>query len=101
MLPSCLLVVHDACRGGEDDVAKRTSWEDLGDDSLNLAERDVVSWGDAGALVDSAKELDDNLACSVVVDDFEFTNVAWRGTKEKGQLKCSPRANVRRWARNK
>ena len=43
---------------------------------INLVESNVESWGDDSALVESAVELDDDLASSVIIDNFEFTNVA-------------------------
>ena len=43
---------------------------------VHLVESDVESWGDDTALVKSAVELDNDLASSVVIDNFEFTNVA-------------------------
>ena len=43
---------------------------------VNLVESDVESRGDDTALVKSAVELDNDLASSVVIDNFEFTNVA-------------------------
>jgi hypothetical protein len=43
---------------------------------INLVEGNVESWGDDSALVESAVELDDDLASSVIIDNFEFTNVA-------------------------
>lgn len=77
MLPTCLLVVHDTSRRGQDNVAEGTGGEELSDDLLNLAKGNVVAGRDAAALVDSAEELDDNLAGAVVVDDLEFADVAW------------------------
>ena len=75
MLPPGLFVVHDTGRGGQDNVTERSSWEQLRDDVFELPEGDVVSRRDATTLVDSAEELDDDLAGSVVIDDLEFTNV--------------------------
>lgn len=72
MLPPCLLVVHDAGRGGEDDVAERTRGHEQVDPVLNLAELDVEAGRDDAALVDPAIELDDNLAGAVVVNLLEL-----------------------------
>jgi len=44
--------------------------------SVHLVESNIESWGDDSALIESAVELDDDLASSVIIDNFEFTNVA-------------------------
>lgn len=96
MLAAGLLVVHDAGRGGEDDIAKLTGREELHNPLLKLAEADVVAGGDDTALVHAAGtvskpttsgtwvcgmyspavELDNDLAAAVVVDLLELANVA-------------------------
>jgi hypothetical protein len=76
VLPAGLLVVHDACRGGEDNVTKLTRGQQLDDPLLHVAELDVVTGRDDTGLVDAAVELDDNLAVAVVVDLLELANVA-------------------------
>lgn len=76
MLASGLLVVHDTSRGGEDDVAELTRRQQLDDPFLQVAQLDVVAGIDAARLVEAAVELDDDLAVAVVVDFFEFANVA-------------------------
>ena len=70
-----LLVVHDTSRGGEDNVAERTGREQLADPVLDLAKGNVVAGRDDTALVDTAVELDDNLAGTVVVNDLKLANV--------------------------
>jgi hypothetical protein len=52
VLPPGLLVVHDSSRGGEDDVAELTRWEQLDDPLLEVTELDVVAGGDDTGLVD-------------------------------------------------
>lgn len=53
MLATGLLVVHDTGGGGEDDVTELTRWEELDDPLLEIAETDVVSWGDDTGLVEA------------------------------------------------
>jgi len=77
VLPPGLLVVHDAGRGGEDDVAELTRGQQLDDPLLHIAELDVVAGGDDAGLVDAAVELDDDLAVAVVVDLLELADVAY------------------------
>jgi len=76
VLATGLLLVHDAGRGGEDDVAELTGGEKLDNPLLKLVEADVVAGRDDTALVEAAVELDDNLAGAVVVDLLELANVA-------------------------
>ena len=70
-------MVHDTGRGGQDDLTERTGGQEQGDPVLDGVQGDVESRGDDTGLVQSTVELDDDLAASVVIDDFEFTDVAW------------------------
>lgn len=56
------MMVHDSISGGEDDVSELSRREDLVAPILNLIDWDIKSWGDDSALINSSKELDDNLA---------------------------------------
>jgi len=76
VLSSRLLVVHDTCGCGEDHVSELTGWQKLDDPLLEIAETDVVSWGDDTGLVETAVQLNDNLSCSVVIYLLKFTNVS-------------------------
>lgn len=76
VLATGLLVVHDAGRGGEDNVAELTGREELDNPLLELAETDVVAGGDDTALVEAAVELNNDLAGAVVVNLGELANVA-------------------------
>ena len=60
----------------EDDLAEGTGGEEQVDPVLVLADLDVEMGGDDAGLVQAAVELDDDLARTVVVDDFEVTDVA-------------------------
>jgi hypothetical protein len=68
-------VVHDTSRGGEDNETELTGGEEVSHPLFNVVLLDVEAWGDDTALVDTADQLDDDLAGTVVIDDFEFTNV--------------------------
>jgi len=76
VLSSGLFVVHDTSTGGEDDVAKLTRWQQLHHPLFEVPELDVVAGGDDTGLVETAIELDDNLATAVVIHLLEFANVA-------------------------
>jgi hypothetical protein len=81
MLPTGLFVVHDTRRGGQDDDSEGTGRHDQSVDPVfDLVKRDVESGGDDTTLVDTTiNELDDDLSRSVVIDVFEFVNVATLG----------------------
>ena len=76
MLAAGLLVVHDTVGGGEDDEAKLTAGQQVGDPLLHLVNLNVEARGDDTALVQAAVKLDDDLASAVVIDDLKLTNVA-------------------------
>lgn len=76
VLSTGLLVVHDASRGGEDDVAELTGRQQLDNPLLEVLETDVVAGGDDTGLVETAVELDDDLAGAVVIDLLKLANVA-------------------------
>jgi len=76
MLSSCLLVVHDTGRRCEDDESELTRWQKLDNPLLEIGETDVVSWGDDTSFVQTAVQLDDNLARAVIINFLELSNVA-------------------------
>lgn len=92
VLSSGLLVVHDTSRGGEDDIAELTGRQQLDDPLLEVGQADVVAGRDDTSLVETAVQLDDNLAGAVVIDLLELANVACRNVlamlrKTSGDLK--------------
>ena len=76
VLPSCLLVVHDTSRGGQDNVAKLTGGQQAHNPLLEIGQADVVAGRDDTGLVETTVELDNDLAGAVVVNLLEFANVA-------------------------
>jgi hypothetical protein len=76
VLASGLLVVHDAVRGGQDEVTELTRGQNVRGELLDVVEADVESGGDDAALVEATDQVNDDLAGSVIIDDLEFTNVA-------------------------
>jgi hypothetical protein len=69
-------MVHNAGRGGENDVAELTRWEQLDNPLLQVTESDVVAGRDDTGLVETTVELDDNLAVAVVINLLELADVA-------------------------
>lgn len=76
VLPTGLLVVHDSSGGGEDDVAELTRRQELDGPLLEISQLDVVAGRDDTSLVETAVQLNDNLAGAVVIDLLELANVA-------------------------
>jgi hypothetical protein len=58
-----------------------TRGQELDNPLLEITELDVVAGGDDTGLVETAVELDDNFAAAVVVDFFEFADVACDETR--------------------
>lgn len=77
VLATGLLVVHDTGGGGQDDVTELTGGEQLDNPLLEVGETDVVAGRDDTGLVETAVELDDDLARAVVVDLLEFSDIAY------------------------
>jgi len=76
VLASGLLVVHDTGGGGEDNVSELTRWQKLNDPLLEIGDLYVVSWADDTGLVETAVQLNNDLSAAVVIDLFEFSDVA-------------------------
>jgi len=64
VLTTGLLLVHDASRGGENDVAELTGREQLDNPLLELGEANVVAGGDDTALVEAIEVVSICLSCS-------------------------------------
>ena len=76
MALSGFVVIHDTLGGSQDNVTELSGWEDLVDESLEVLELEVESWGDDTALVKSSVEVNDDLSGSTIIKDFEFIDVS-------------------------
>lgn len=76
MLATSLLVIHDTSRGGQDEETELTRGQELGSPGLEVTELNGVARVDDTALVQTAVELDDDLAGAVVVNLLKLANVA-------------------------
>ena len=81
-LPSRLLVVHDAVRRAQHDVAELARREQIVDPLLDVLQLKVEARADHAALVDTARQLDHDLRRAVVVDDLKLADVAWSARDE-------------------
>lgn len=59
VLATGLLVVHDTSRGGQDNVAELTRWQEADNPLLQVVELDVVAWGDDTSLVEAGDAVRD------------------------------------------
>jgi len=59
----------------QDNDAKTTGWEEQVNPGLNLSDLDVEPGRNDASFIETAVQLNDNLAGTVVVNDFEFTDV--------------------------
>jgi len=75
VLAASLLVVHDTSRGGQNDVAELTGRQQLDNPLLEVGQADVVAGRDNTGLVETAVQLNDDLAGAVVIDLLELANV--------------------------
>jgi len=76
VLPSRLLVIHDPGRRRHHDETKLSRWEKIGRPLLHLIDGDVESGRDDAAFIQSSRQVDDDLASSVIIDTFELSDVA-------------------------
>lgn len=76
MLSPGLLVVHDASGGSQDNIAELTRRKQLDNPLLEVTDANVVAGRDDTSLVETAVELDNDLAGAVVVDLLELADVA-------------------------
>ena len=68
-------VVHDTVGSGNNQETELSGGKDVVAPLFVIVELKVESGGDDTAFIDSAQKFNDDLATSVIIDDFEFTNV--------------------------
>ena len=70
-------MVHNTSTRRQDNISELSGWQQLDYPLLEITELDVVAGIDDASLVETAAELDDYLSAAVIVDFFEFANVAF------------------------
>jgi hypothetical protein len=75
VLSAGLLVVHDAVGGGQNELAELTRGKQIRSQLVDLIQGHVESGRDDTAFVQTAQQIDDNLAGSVVIDDLDIADV--------------------------
>ena len=76
VLATSLFVIHNSVAGRQDDEAKLAAGKQVINPLFHLGKLDVETRTDDAALVQATIQLDDDLAGTVVVDDFKLANVA-------------------------
>merc|ERR1719491_2739930 len=74
-LAPSLLVVHDAIRGRQDQVAELPRWQDVACELHDASQIDIEARRDDTALVDAADQVHDKLASPVVIYDLHVAEV--------------------------
>lgn len=69
-------MVHDTSRCGQDEETELTRGQELGGPGFEVTELNGVAGVDDTTLVETAVQLDDDLAGAVVVNLLELANVA-------------------------
>lgn len=77
MLTTCFFVIHDTSRSSQNKITKLTGRKQVGSPLFKVLELDVEAGRDNTTLVQTAVELDDDLARTMVVNLLKLTNVAY------------------------
>ena len=75
MLCSGFLVVHDTLVSGQNNKTELSGGEDLVNKVLEVLELEVETGGDNTTLVKTSVKLNNNLAISSIIDNFELVDV--------------------------
>lgn len=95
MLATSFFVIHDSSTSCQHDVSKTgwelrklrqlkpisnspklTAWQKCVGPFLNVEDGHIEARTDDSSLIQSSREVHNDLSCSVIIDDFEFSNVA-------------------------
>ena len=75
MLPSGLLVVHDASGGGQHHIAKLSGGQEVVGPLLDVSDGNIEPGRDHPALVEAPSQVDNNFAGSVVINDLKWIKI--------------------------
>ena len=77
MLSSGLLMVHNTSRGGQNNIAKLSGRQKVGNPLLNVSNANVEARRNDTSLVETSIKLNYNFARSMVINIFKFVNVSY------------------------
>jgi hypothetical protein len=69
-------VGHDTLTGTNENVSELTAGQQINGPLLEFTVFDIESRRDDTALIETSSQFNDNLSSSVIVNNFEFTNVS-------------------------
>ena len=69
-------VVHDTVGGSQHNVSKLLGWKNVINPVFELIDLDIEARTDDTTLVNASAKFDNDLASTVIIDDFEFSDVA-------------------------
>lgn len=72
---SGFFVIHNTAGGGQNNITELTGGQQIVGPLFNVVNGNIETGRDDTALVQATGEVDNNLAGTVVIDDFEFANV--------------------------
>ena len=84
---------QNAVRRGQDNVTELTTGQQVDDPFLNFAVFDIEARADDTALVQAARQFNHNLVGSVIIDNFEFTNISCKLECHRSYGKSKEREN--------
>ena len=76
MLSSSLFVIHDSSRCGHDNITKLSGGQKIVGPLFDFFDTNVKSGGNNSNFVESAGQIDNNFASTMVIHNFEFADVA-------------------------
>jgi len=76
LLASGLFMCHNSVGGRKDNVTELPGWQQVDDPFLNFGILYIETRTNDTAFVEAASQLDDNLVRTVIIDNFEFTDIA-------------------------
>src|SRR6218665_3604054 len=77
MFATCLFLVHDATGRGQHEETKLTRWQQITRIIFDLMDFDIETWRNNTALVQSSGKINNNFAGTMIVDNFEFTDITY------------------------
>ena len=70
-------MIHNTKRSSKDNVTELTGWKQVVTPGFNSIYTNIKTRTDTSSFVDTTKQVDDNFTRSVVIDNFEFSNVTF------------------------
>lgn len=76
MFPSGLLMIHDTAGCSQHNIAELTRGQQVVGPLFNIINGHIEAGRDDAAFVQATSQINNNFAGTMIIDNFEFTNVA-------------------------